>query len=138
MTAWSMVVAECLGFSREEALSVGALDRFPLLRRTQMTAAQAYTEMNATSKGQSLGILPHSPSVKDNSGSSQPFVDLMGRKVRRSDQEDEPAPAQTGRRSRSSRSRTTSGAASSRARSRSPRRRTATSSAASSSTPAPP
>jgi hypothetical protein len=24
MTAWSMVVAECLGFSREEALSIGA------------------------------------------------------------------------------------------------------------------
>lgn len=36
--------------------------------------------MNATSKGQSLGIISDSP-TKHLSGSNQPFVDLMGRKV---------------------------------------------------------
>ncbi|KAH9006807.1 hypothetical protein EDB86DRAFT_2868408 [Lactarius hatsudake] len=49
MMAWACVVAERLGFSREEALSI----------------ASVYTEMNAISKGVSIG----------------PYVDLLGRRV---------------------------------------------------------
>jgi hypothetical protein len=61
MLAWAIVVCERLAFTREEALSI----------------AQAYTELNAISKGSSLGILPSLP--KDLS--SQPYVEIMGRKV---------------------------------------------------------
>ncbi|GAA5908713.1 uncharacterized protein JCM6883_004148 [Sporobolomyces salmoneus] len=64
MNAWATVVAERLGFSRQEALSI----------------AHVYTNLNATSKGVSLGIKPASE-LKDDIGSSQPFVELMGRKV---------------------------------------------------------
>ncbi|SGY67428.1 BQ5605_C004g02774 [Microbotryum silenes-dioicae] len=64
MTAWATVVAERLGFRRQEALSI----------------AQVYTDMNATSKGVSLGIMKDS-ALDLHIGSSQPFVDIMGRKV---------------------------------------------------------
>ncbi|KAH9482724.1 hypothetical protein JR316_0004824 [Psilocybe cubensis] len=66
MMSWAMVVAERLHFSREEALSI----------------ASVYTELNAVSKGVSLGIY-----AKDNEkgkeaskSDSQPYVDLMGRR----------------------------------------------------------
>ncbi|KAI0661016.1 hypothetical protein C8Q70DRAFT_1044290 [Cubamyces menziesii] len=66
MMAWAFVVAERLGFKREEALSI----------------ASVYTEMNAVSKGVSLGI------YRDGEGrgmdasrtGSQPYVQLMGRR----------------------------------------------------------
>ncbi|KAG2042350.1 hypothetical protein BDR03DRAFT_945113 [Suillus americanus] len=66
MTAWATVVAERLGFEREEALSI----------------ASVYTEMNAISKGVSLGLFEKSRQkeiepVKD---STQPYVDLLGRR----------------------------------------------------------
>ncbi|KAG2077339.1 hypothetical protein BDR04DRAFT_1065949 [Suillus decipiens] len=66
MTAWATIVAERLGFEREEALSI----------------ASVYTEMNAISKGVSLGLFDRSrkkeiESIKD---STQPYVDLMGRR----------------------------------------------------------
>ncbi|GAA5955585.1 hypothetical protein JCM3765_006822 [Sporobolomyces pararoseus] len=64
MNAWATVVAERLGFSRQEALSI----------------AHVYTNLNATSKGVALGIKAASE-LKDDVGSSQPFVELMGRKV---------------------------------------------------------
>ncbi|KAH6915378.1 hypothetical protein BKA70DRAFT_1258806 [Coprinopsis sp. MPI-PUGE-AT-0042] len=63
MTAWSMVVAECLGFSREEALSI----------------ASVYTEMNAISRGINLGIYKADKEQGIKSG-SQPYVELMGRR----------------------------------------------------------
>ncbi|KAH8105877.1 hypothetical protein BXZ70DRAFT_917193 [Cristinia sonorae] len=65
MTAWSFVVAERLGFQREEALSI----------------ATVYTEMNAISKGVSLGIYDKGKEkgVEASKGGSQPYVDLMGR-----------------------------------------------------------
>ncbi|KAI0092018.1 hypothetical protein BDY19DRAFT_990766 [Irpex rosettiformis] len=66
MTAWSFIIAERLGFTREEALSI----------------ASVYTEMNAISKGVSIGI--YSKDKKDgveaDKGGSQPYVDLMGRR----------------------------------------------------------
>ncbi|KAG2141774.1 uncharacterized protein EDB93DRAFT_1159052 [Suillus bovinus] len=67
MTAWATVVAERLGFEREEALSI----------------ASVYTEMNAISKGVSLGILDKSRNkeiepIKDG---TQPYVDLLGRRI---------------------------------------------------------
>ncbi|KAK9897322.1 hypothetical protein P389DRAFT_183270 [Cystobasidium minutum MCA 4210] len=66
MTAWATVVAERLGFSRQEALSI----------------SHTYTNMNATSKGVSLGIYsPEKGKQRTTVGPSQPYVDLMGRKV---------------------------------------------------------
>ncbi|GAA5860459.1 hypothetical protein JCM3774_000429 [Rhodotorula dairenensis] len=64
MTAWACVVAERLGFKRQEALSI----------------AHVFTDMNAASKGVSLGI--YGPEAnKIEVGPSQPFVDILGRKV---------------------------------------------------------
>ncbi|KAK2466268.1 hypothetical protein APHAL10511_001910 [Amanita phalloides] len=67
MMAWATVVAERLGFQREEALSIAA----------------AYTEMNAISKGVSIGIYEKGKEQDldaDRNG-SQPYVDIMGRRV---------------------------------------------------------
>ncbi|KAI0832385.1 hypothetical protein BC628DRAFT_1346466 [Trametes gibbosa] len=67
MMAWAFVVAERLSFGREEALSI----------------ASAYTEMNAVTKGVSLGIYrDDSQRGKEASRTgSQPYVELMGRRV---------------------------------------------------------
>ncbi|KAK0486868.1 hypothetical protein EDD18DRAFT_651532 [Armillaria luteobubalina] len=67
MTAWAMIVAERLGFQREEALSI----------------ASVYTEMNALSKGVSLGIYKEGKqkgldAIRDG---SQPYVELMSRRI---------------------------------------------------------
>ncbi|KAL4241938.1 hypothetical protein ABKN59_000495 [Abortiporus biennis] len=66
MTAWAFVVAERLGFHREEALSI----------------ASVYTEMNAISKGVSIGIYDKGKAkgIEATKGGSQPYVDLMGRR----------------------------------------------------------
>ncbi|CCM03183.1 uncharacterized protein FIBRA_05305 [Fibroporia radiculosa] len=66
MMAWAFVVAERLGFQREEALSI----------------ASVYTEMNAISKGVSLGIFDKNKSkgVDASPSGTQPYVDLMGRR----------------------------------------------------------
>ena len=47
-----------------------------------MDVASAYTEMNAISKGVSLGIFDQSKGkgVEIAKGESQPYVDLMGRR----------------------------------------------------------
>ncbi|KAK0191044.1 hypothetical protein F5146DRAFT_931348 [Armillaria mellea] len=65
MTAWTMIVAERLGFRREEALSI----------------ASVYTEMNALSKGVSLGIYKDGKQKGLDAirGGSQPYAELMGR-----------------------------------------------------------
>ncbi|KAF4602044.1 hypothetical protein EYR40_005245 [Pleurotus pulmonarius] len=66
MSAWATVVAERMGFNREEALSI----------------ASVYTEMNAISKGVALGIFDKSR-ANDASASrngSQPYVDFIGRR----------------------------------------------------------
>lgn len=67
MTAWAMVVAERLGFEREEALSI----------------ASVYTEMNAISKGVSLGLIDESrkKEIEILPEGKQPYVDLMGRRI---------------------------------------------------------
>ncbi|KAI9574735.1 hypothetical protein HD554DRAFT_93210 [Boletus coccyginus] len=66
MTAWATIVAERLGFEREEALSIGSV----------------YMEMNAVAKGVSLGIIDQSrkKEIEPISGGQQPYVDLMGRR----------------------------------------------------------
>ncbi|OSX60264.1 hypothetical protein POSPLADRAFT_1147841 [Postia placenta MAD-698-R-SB12] len=66
MMAWAFVVAERLGFHREEALSI----------------ASVYTEMNAITKGVSLGVFDKNrgKGVEASSSGSQPYVDLMGRR----------------------------------------------------------
>jgi len=67
MTAWATVVAEKLSFGREEALSIAA----------------AYTEMNAISKGVSIGVFDRAKGkgVELQQGQAQPYVDLMGRRI---------------------------------------------------------
>ncbi|KAJ7129582.1 hypothetical protein C8R44DRAFT_82192 [Mycena epipterygia] len=67
MTAWSTLVAERLGFQREEALSI----------------ASVYTELNAISKGVSMGIYKKGTerAMEAPIGGSQPYVELMGRRV---------------------------------------------------------
>lgn len=42
--------------------------------------ASVYTEMNATSKGVSLGLFDESKKRDHEGGSVQPFVELMGRR----------------------------------------------------------
>ncbi|TFK55947.1 hypothetical protein OE88DRAFT_1622012 [Heliocybe sulcata] len=66
MMAWATVVAERIGFKREEALSI----------------ASVYTEMNAITKGVNIGIYKESKKSEVSEpakGGSQPYVDLMGR-----------------------------------------------------------
>ncbi|OCH94137.1 hypothetical protein OBBRIDRAFT_198789 [Obba rivulosa] len=67
MTAWAFIVAERLGFQREEALSI----------------ASVYTEMNAITKGISLGKYEENrgKGMEASKGGSQPYVDLMGRRI---------------------------------------------------------
>ncbi|KZT35553.1 hypothetical protein SISSUDRAFT_1131050 [Sistotremastrum suecicum HHB10207 ss-3] len=66
MTAWSMIVAEKLGFKREEALSI----------------ASVYTELNAISRGVASGIFDSKKAdgMEAKSLGSQPYVELMGRR----------------------------------------------------------
>ncbi|KAH0839871.1 hypothetical protein J3R83DRAFT_822 [Lanmaoa asiatica] len=87
MTAWATVVAERLGFEREEALSIGkcwvtlsVVDHHQMC--SLITAGSVYTEMNAVAKGLSLGIVDQSRKndIEPISGGQQPYVDLMGRR----------------------------------------------------------
>ena len=85
MTAWATVVAERLGFEREEALSIGvwASKRAVIAANFVIFwAASVYTEMNAVSKGVSIGL--YSPGkdkeAQRSMGGTQPYVDLMGRR----------------------------------------------------------
>ncbi|KAG6829608.1 hypothetical protein H0H92_004077 [Tricholoma furcatifolium] len=66
MTLWAMTVAERLGFRREEALSI----------------ASVYTEMNAVTKGVSLGIYESGKEqgMEAIKGGSQSYIELMGRR----------------------------------------------------------
>lgn len=52
------------------------------MRRSPVRAASVYTEMNAISKGVSIGIYDESKKtgVEATKGGSQPYVDLMGRR----------------------------------------------------------
>jgi hypothetical protein len=67
MTLWATLVAERLGFQRDEALSI----------------ASVYTEMNALSKGVSTGIFEsgRDRGLEAKKHGSQPYVDLMGRRM---------------------------------------------------------
>lgn len=67
MTAWAMIVAERLGFDREESLSI----------------ASVYTEANAVSKGVSLGLIEERRrnDIETLPEGKQPYVDLMGRRI---------------------------------------------------------
>ncbi|KAL0576922.1 hypothetical protein V5O48_005068 [Marasmius crinis-equi] len=66
MTIWATVVAERMGFKREEALSI----------------ASVYTEMNAISKGVTLGIFEEGKEkgLDASRGGTQPYVDFIGRR----------------------------------------------------------
>lgn len=104
MMAWACVVAERLGFSRDEALSIGTyqptyipvapqpdslslslsiiMHLFLFLPST--FAASVYTEMNAVSKGVSLGVFDKKRETdlkSAHAGEAQPYVDLLGRRI---------------------------------------------------------
>lgn len=67
MMAWAIAVAERLGFRREEALSI----------------ASVYTEMNAVTKGVSLGIYESGKErgMEAIKGGSQSYIEFMGRRI---------------------------------------------------------
>jgi len=83
MTAWAMIVAERLEFEREEALSIGkrGFCELSMLIRS-LRAASVYTEMNAVSKGVSIGV--YSPNKEraphKSMNETQPYVELMDRR----------------------------------------------------------
>ncbi len=84
MMAWSCVVAEKLGFAREEALSIGATYVILVSRISDsLLLASAYTEMNAVIKGASLGIYDKQKEkgMEPGSNTAQPHVELMGRRM---------------------------------------------------------
>jgi hypothetical protein len=103
MMAWACVVAERLGFSRDEALSIGKLQhslllpssspnisakKTPFLLACTCTCtlqASVYTEMNAVSKGVSLGIFDKKRESDLKAAhaevEAQPYVDLLGRRI---------------------------------------------------------
>ena len=74
MLAWSVMVAERLGFNREEALSLGKpICRSVGLSKLTSDPAHTYTNMNATAKGVSLGIYsPEKGKERVTVGPSQP------------------------------------------------------------------
>ncbi|KAH8830481.1 hypothetical protein DL96DRAFT_1785244 [Flagelloscypha sp. PMI_526] len=67
MTAWATIVAERMGFQREEALSI----------------ASVYTELNALSKGASIGryASDKTKELEATPNGNQPYVEFMGRKI---------------------------------------------------------
>ncbi|VDC07287.1 unnamed protein product [Peniophora sp. CBMAI 1063] len=67
MMAWSCIVAERIGFAREEALSI----------------ASVYTEMNAITRGLSLGIYDKTSAevVEASPHGTQPYAEVMGRRI---------------------------------------------------------
>lgn len=84
MTAWATVVAERLGFEREEALSIGM---YSVVGSCMMDAlkrheASVYTEMNAISKGVSLGLFDEArkKEIEPIKDGTQPYVDILGRR----------------------------------------------------------
>ncbi|KAF7292392.1 Glutamine synthetase [Mycena chlorophos] len=66
LTAWATLVAERVGFQREEALSI----------------ASVFTELNAISKGIAIGKYKKSAAagMEASPKGTQPYVDLMGRR----------------------------------------------------------
>lgn len=83
MTAWSTIVAERMGFEREEALSIGILASNVILCPLNLCVlASSYTEMNAIAKGVSLGIYKDGKQkgLEAVKGGTQPYVDIMGRR----------------------------------------------------------
>jgi hypothetical protein len=83
MTAWAAIVAERMGFVKEEALSIGkSTTSSSMLTPTQHRIASVYTEMNAISKGVSLGIFNKGKEkgLEASREGAQPFVEIMGRR----------------------------------------------------------
>jgi len=77
-----MLIAERIHFSRAEALSIGTLYFGIYPFDINLITASVYTEMNAVTKGVSLGIYKADEergreATKDG---SQPYVELIGRK----------------------------------------------------------
>ena len=78
-----MLVAERMHFSREEALSIGTQTPEHREKEDQnILVASVYTEMNAVTKGVSLGIYNKDTERGSEAvvNGSQPYVELMGRR----------------------------------------------------------
>lgn len=82
MMAWSMFVAERMHFSRAEALSIGTFHFDPYICDFNPVTASVYTEMNAVTKGVSLGIYKSDEERgrEATKNGSQPYVELIGRR----------------------------------------------------------
>ena len=85
MTAWATFVAERMHFTREEALSIGTYGfahNWGLSLYLNGFIASVYTELNAVSKGTSLGIFTKDDDrgVEAAKDGSQPYIELMGRR----------------------------------------------------------
>ena len=87
MTAWATLVAERMHFTREEALSIGMWGIRIFERDISLaqwfSVASVYTELNAVSKGTSLGIFKikgDDRGVEAAKDGSQPYIELMGRR----------------------------------------------------------
>jgi hypothetical protein len=84
MMAWAAVVAEKLGFMREEALSVGTVASvvYKILYLPDLCTASVYTEMNATARGVATGIYEKGKEkgMEPDVTTAQPHVELMGRR----------------------------------------------------------
>jgi len=83
MMSWAMLVAERMHFSREEALSIGTQTREHREKEHQnIFVASVYTEMNAVTKGVSLGIYNKDTERGREAvaNGSQPYVELIGRR----------------------------------------------------------
>lgn len=80
MTAWATVVAQRLGFARQEALSMGTHNPHSInFSLFNPSSAHTYTNMNATAKGVSLGIYsPEKGKQRTEVGPSQPYVSILG------------------------------------------------------------
>jgi hypothetical protein len=84
MTAWATIVAERVGFCREEALSIGMVRSFNVSspNSVMLCSASVYTEMNAVTKGVSIGIYQTGKDrgMEAMKGGAQPYVELMKRR----------------------------------------------------------
>jgi hypothetical protein len=82
MTAWAFVVAERTGFRQSEALSIGRWPPPTIVDLAHTYIASAYTDMNAISKGVSLGIYEKGQerSMEATMIGAQSYADILGRR----------------------------------------------------------
>lgn len=83
MMCWATIVAERMGFQREEALSIGQKECSFSRDIPHFTPASVFTEMNAVAKGVTLNrIKPDEGRLREAvKGGSQSYVEFIGRRI---------------------------------------------------------